>query len=193
MLKYVIRYGARTVGNQAGTAPDPVPQMGPPPLTGMNTRDKSRQGPQVEQSTLSTDSAYLVFAQWNAEGVRNKKPELQSFLKNKKIAIICIQETHLTDAHRFSIRGYEPFRQDRVNRHKGGLLTLVRNDLPAVLTSKSDCEGTEHITVKVILQKSEITIVNCYCAPNKDLKMQQIPIQEKGLFILGDFNSHSPS
>ena len=139
MLNYVIRYGARTVGNQAGTAPGPEPQLGPSQRTGMNPRGKSRQEPQENQSTLKTDSAYLVSAQWNAEGIRHKKPELQSFLKNKKIDIICIQETHLTDAHRFSIRGYEPFRLDRVNRHKGGLLTLVRNDLPAVLTAKSDC------------------------------------------------------
>ena len=183
------------MGNQAGTAPDPVPQMGPPHATGINNGDKNRQGPTAKQATttLSNDSAYLVFAQWNAEGLRKKKPELQNFLKEKKVDIICIQETHLKDAQRFSIRGYEPFRLDREKKHKGGLLTLVRNNIPAVPVSESEYEGTEHITVKVILPNSEITVVNCYCTSSKDLKMQQIPVQEKGLLILGDFNSHSPS
>ena len=94
MLQYVVRCGARPVGSQAGTAPDPEPQMGPPSATG-------------SKSTGSTTP--LVIAQWNAEGLQKKKPELQNFLKSKKIDIICIQETHLTDAHRFFIRGYELF------------------------------------------------------------------------------------
>ena len=63
MLKYVITGGVRPVGNQAGTAPGPEPQLGPPQPTGMNAREKSRQGPQENQPTLKTDSAYLVFAQ----------------------------------------------------------------------------------------------------------------------------------
>lgn len=194
-LRCVHRCGARPVGSQAGTAPDPVPQMGPPTATGSNPGDKIRQRPVSDQltSTLSSEPASLVFAQWNAEGLRNKKPELQDFLKTKKIDIICIQETHLTDAHRFFIRGYELFRQDRVNRHKGGLVTLVRNTIPAVQIEQSDCEGTEHITVKIILPSCEIIVVNCYCSPDKDLKLQHIPVREKGLLILGDFNSHSPS
>ena len=75
--------------------------------------------------------------------------------------------------------------------HKGGLLTLVRNNYSAVVTKTADWEGTEQITVKIILPKSEILVVNCYCAPNKEMRLQLIPISENGSLILGDFNSHS--
>ena len=50
---------------------------------------------------------------WNAEGIKNKKPELQEFLRNNKVDIFCAQETHLTDNHRFLARSYELFIQAR--------------------------------------------------------------------------------
>ena len=192
MLKYVIRGGARPVGNQAGTAPGPEPQLGPPKQLESANGVKQGKGPLREQpnTSQSGDTASIVFAQWNAEGVFKKKLVLQNFLRDKKVDIICIQETHLTDALRFSIRGYQGFRLDRVG-HKGGLLTLVRNNYSAVVTETADWEGTEQITVKIILPKSEILVVNCYCAPNKEMRLQLIPISENGSLILGDFNSHS--
>ena len=73
----------------------------------------------------------------SSSGMRKKSnlkrqlQELQHFLKLKAIDVCCIQETHLSSSHRFFIRGYEVFRQYRENRSKGGLLTLVRNNIPA--------------------------------------------------------------
>ena len=69
----------------------------------------------------------------------------------------------------------------------------MKNNIPAVQESQSEHEGTEHITVKIILPNSEVTIVNCYCPPDKNLGLHHIPTSEKELLILGDFNSHSPS
>ena len=119
----------------------------------------------LQQTTLSINpDVPLVFAQWNAEGVRKKKPGLQNDLQIHQVDIICVQETHLTGAHRFFIRGYQLFRHDRVNRHKGGLITLVKNSIPAVQTSQSNSEHLEFIAVKVMLGDSDITVVgNCYC------------------------------
>ena len=192
MLKYVIRGGARPVGNQAETAPGPEPQLGPPNPLEFENGEKQRKGSAREQTKTfrSEDTACIVFAQWNAEGVFKKKLVLQNFLRDKKVDIICIQETHLTDALRFSIRGYQGFRLDRVG-HKGGLLTLVRNNYSAVVTNTADWEGTEQIAVKILLPKSEILVVNCYCAPSKEMRLQLIPVSENGSLILGDFNSHS--
>ena len=69
---------------------------------------------------------------WNAEGVRNKKLDLQQFLKTHSIDICCIQETHLKEGDIFTIRGYEPFRADGEEGNKGGALTVVKNTMPAV-------------------------------------------------------------
>ena len=161
MLLYVVRCGAHPVRSQAGTAPDPEPQMGP--ATG-------------SKSTGSTTP--LVIAQWNAEGLQKKKPKLQNFLKSKKIDVICVQETHLMDAHIFFIRGCELFRKNRRNCHKGGLVTLVKSNIPVVQESQSEHEGTEHITVKIILPNSKITKVNCYCPPDKNLGLHHIPTSD---------------
>lgn len=69
---------------------------------------------------------------WNAEGVSNKKEELQHFLHENNINICCIQETHLQEEKTFKIRGYQVFRSDRKGRKKGGVMTLVRNNINAV-------------------------------------------------------------
>ena len=106
----------------------------------------------------------LVFAQWNAEGLRKQKPELQEFLKREGVDIICIQETHLTDAHRFTIRGYELFRHDKADRHKGGIVTLVRNTISAMEVGRSEGDS-EYLAIRVVVQGREITVINYYCLP----------------------------
>ena len=169
--------GVGSVDRQAGTAPGPQPQRGPPSATG-RTIDK--------ETTLN-------IAHWNAEGIRKKKPELQNFLSKEKIDVLCVQETHLNEQHRFSIRGYQTFRNDRENRIKGGVLTLVKNNIPATEIKKSTANsGTEYITIKVVLPKKEITITNAYCPSDRDIETNVFPTSENTI-ILGDFNSHSPS
>uniref|UniRef100_A0A0B7BM93 Uncharacterized protein n=1 Tax=Arion vulgaris TaxID=1028688 RepID=A0A0B7BM93_9EUPU len=55
--------------------------------------------------------------QWNEEEL-NKKIELHNVLKKHGIDLRCIQETHLASTHRFSIIGYDIFRQDKEDRSK---------------------------------------------------------------------------
>ena len=93
------------------------------PSQAASTSD-SRQEAGMGQSRAT--SFNLRMLHWNAEGVRNTKLELQVLLKERKIDVCCIQETHLNSSHRFSIRGYETFRRDRKDRPKGGILTLVK-------------------------------------------------------------------
>ena len=84
----------------------------------------------------------LRMIHWNAEGVRNKKLELQVLLKERNINVCCIQETHLNSSHRFSIRRYETFRRDRKDRPNGGILTLVKNTHAAAEVYRSEDEDT---------------------------------------------------
>ena len=81
---------------------------------------------------------------WNAEGVFHKVEELRNILVEKDIDICCIQETHLTEAKNLKIRGYQkPFRLDRKDRHKGGILTLVRNNIHAA-EGCTNLDGAEY-------------------------------------------------
>ncbi|XP_076435756.1 von Willebrand factor D and EGF domain-containing protein-like [Babylonia areolata] len=83
------------------------------------------------------------------------------------------QETHLKDPQRFFIRGYEAFRQDREDRHKGGILTLIKISIPAVETSRSGKEELEHHTVKLLLPSGELLITNCYSPPGSALALHK--------------------
>ena len=99
--------------SQAEKASGPKPRKGLPSTTGSSNPSTAREG-------WNKATGNLNIMHWNAEGVRNKKSDLQHFLTAHKIDICCIQETHLNKDLRFSIRGYEPFRADRENTTKGG-------------------------------------------------------------------------
>ena len=119
---------------------------------------------------------------WNAEGVRNKKLELQVLMKERNIDVCYIQETHLNSSHRFSIRGYDTFRRDRKNRPKGGILAHVKNTHAAAELYRSEDEDTEVLGIKLLLDKNPLTIYNLYSPPNKQLRPQVFQ------FFMGDFN-----
>ena len=107
----------------------------------------------------------------------------------------CIQETHLSSSHRFFIGGYEVFRQDQENRPKGGLLTLVRNNIPTteIQTSGQADLDTEYLGVKLVLAGTPVTVFNICSPPDKQIQLYNIKVEPQSWIITGDFNSHSPS
>ena len=131
--------------------------------------------------------------QWNAEGVQKKKQALQVFLKENKIDIACIQETHLNQNIKFFVRGYDIFRRDRTTGHKGGVLTLVKHGIPAVQTAESADGDLEYITIKAFLQDEELHISNCYSSPSRKLHLHTLHLTADNHLITGDFNGHSPA
>jgi ribonuclease HI len=130
--------------------------------------------------------------QWNAEGVFNKKTELEHTLFEKKVSVCCIQETHLQSNKAFKIRGYQAFRSDREGRHKGGILTLVRNNISACQTEVY-MEGAEYQKLKIKSGSMEMNILNYYCPNDQPLSLDTIPTDDSNFIVLGDFNSHSQS
>ena len=187
------QYIAHPVEHQAVTVPGPQPQRGPPVATSKaNQEEKRRQQAKSLSSHPETSAVLLVFVQWNTEGLQKKKPELQIFLKRKGGDIICIQETHQTDAHHFTLRGYELSNHDRADQHKGGIVTLVWNTIPAVEVGRSG-RDSEHLAIRVVLQGSEITVINYYFPPHKDLQLHTLPLVNHSLLTTSDFNGHSPN
>ena len=185
------RCGVVLVGrSQGGTAPGPQPQRGPTNATDCGSDPLLMAG---GGQSRATGHQTLRIVHWNAEGVRQKKLELQQFLKVQKIDVCCIQETHLNNTHRFSIRGYEIHRVDRADRPKGGVLTLVKTSIPSTEVQRSEKADTEYITVKLILPDRNLTICNLYSPPNKAINLQILQPNSEDWMIVGDFNSHSPS
>ena len=187
MLRKENRYGADPVDcHQAGAAPGPKPRRDPPHATEDSSAHRNTR---VKQSNATGNP--LIVTQWNAEGLQRKKEALQAFIKTTKADIICIQETHLNENMRFSIRGFESFRMDRKG-HKGGILTLIRNTIPSIETSRNSNEA-EHLTVKLLLHPNPLWVTNYYCPSTRKLNLQEIQILNSNHIIVGDFNSHSPS
>ena len=133
----------------------------------------------------------LNIMHWNAEGVHKKKVHLAKRLSEEKIDIACIQETHLTDTIRFSTRGYQIFRYDRIGRSKGGVMMLIKNDYPAEVKNLNTNDHSEIQEANIIYNNTQIKIFNVYCPPDKDLNLHVMSIPEERCLILGDFNSHS--
>nr|KAG5714784.1 hypothetical protein BaRGS_000272 [Batillaria attramentaria] len=91
------------------------------------------------------------------------------------------------------MRGYEVFRQDREDRHKGGIATLVKTSIPAVEVHRSGKEELEHHTVKLLLPSGDLLITNCYSPPASVLGLHNVKLEASRHLVVGDFNSHSPS
>ena len=150
------------VPRQVGTVPS---HHDPSQVTG--TSDYRHEAG-MRQSRATSYNLRMLY--WDAEGGRNKKLELQVLLKERNIDVCCIQETHLNSSHRFSIRGYETFRRDRTNKPKGGILTLVKSTHAAAEVYRSEEEDNEVLGIKLLLDKSPLTIYNLYSQPNKQLR-----------------------
>lgn len=176
-----------------GDGAGPSASKGPTLATGgsVNSGPRGRQSNATGRTSLPATALRVV--QWNAEGIQRKKPELQTFLRDNKIDVICIQETHLTEPRRFFVRGYESFRRDRTTGPKGGILTLVRHTIPAVRVAESADEEPEFITIKLFLQQEELLITNCYSPPTSRLNLHKIQLATENHVIAGDFNGHSPA
>ena len=177
---------------QAGNGAGPPASRGSTQATGGSV-DLGPRGRQSRATGHNSPATTLRVAQWNAEGIQKKKPELQAFLRNNNIDVICIQETHLTEKLRFFVRGYKTFRQDRKDRHKGGILTLTKLSIPAVETTRSAVEEPEHLTVKLLLQDEEILITNYYSPSATRLNLHKVQLATEQHIVVGDFNGHSPA
>ena len=99
----------------------------------------------------------------------------------------------MKDPRRFFVRGYESFRQDRQNRRKEEIISLVRNSIIAVETNRSNNQDLEHITVKLLLPSGDLWITNCYSPPTSSLALHNVKLEASRHLVAGDFNSHSQS
>lgn len=65
---------------------------------------------------------------WNADGIKDKIPELQNFLIDKQIDIMLLQETKLNPNNKLRILNYEVYRRDRVT-HRGGVAIISKRNI----------------------------------------------------------------
>ncbi|CAG2257388.1 unnamed protein product [Mytilus edulis] len=127
------------------------------------------------------DKPVINIMHWNTEGASNKRDELQHFPHENNVKICCIQETHLQEGKPFKDRGYQVFRSDRKERKKGGVMTLVRNNIND-REIKTCMEEAEYLESKVTIGQSSYKIVNFNCPNDKKLSLdtKQISDNKRG-------------
>ena len=209
-------YGARPVEfHQAGAVPDSEPRQSSPQLLevpssscggrrrkGKTTVQKFKNVKQTRRrhtlkkvsspKNVSKGSPPLKILHWNAEGVSPKADALTLFLRENNIDVCCIQETHLQTGKSFKIRGYQCIRNDRDGRRKGGVLTLIRNNIPASELKRATGEA-EFLQLKITTKNHSINLINYYCPDDKLLSLDSLEVPTNNFLIAGDFNSHSQS
>ena len=85
------------------------------------------------------------------------------------------------------------FRQDRENRPKRGLLTLVRNNISAAEIQRfgqADLDR-EYLRVKQVQAGTPVTVFNLYSPPDEQIQLHSIKVESQSWIITWDFNSHS--
>ena len=93
----------------------------------------------------------------NANGISGKKHSLQAAIQTFNPNIITIQESKLTEKQSFTIPGYQSFVKNRQNMGRGGLLTLVESDFPAI--EVSDLES-DILVVEIELNDYKLRVIN---------------------------------
>ena len=151
---------------------------------------------------------YLRVLSWNADGIRPKTVELGHFLDVNKIDVAMVQETKLKASDRTpSFPGFSVVRQDRAGSsvRGGGLLTLVRSDVPYRVLPTARSEGSALESLSIVVPAGggdKITLVNVYCPPGRvgqgqvearavGFEPSSLP-SHRGVLIAGDLNAHSP-
>ena len=89
------------------------------------------------------------------------------------ITICCIQETHLQPKKSLKGRGYQCFRSDRIGRSKGGLLTVVRNNIDAIQTT-THMNDSEFQVLNLKKKDFHMKLVNLYSPNDKALSLNAL-------------------
>lgn len=82
---------------------------------------------------------------------------------------------------------------DREKRHKGGVLILAKNNLPAKHFQVDTNQQAQIHGITITVRKSPITVYNLYCPPDKNLSLQTLDTPTENCLTVADFNSHSTS
>ena len=108
------------------------------------------------------------FIQWNCRGLRVNFNELSLLIQNHNPVAICLQETHLKDTDKISIKNHTMYNHyAQGERASGGLSIAVHNHyIHSQLDLKTNLQA---IAVRLSLNKT-ITLCSIYIPPNYQLQ-----------------------
>lgn len=136
----------------------------------------------------------LKIMQWNACGITNHVSIklLENFITLHKIDIVLLNETFLKNHHKFYLNGYKIYRNDRQNRHGGGVAIAVKFGILHRLVNPYQTVHLENISVIVKINNREIVITSAYSPKYCDSfesDVKKITPLNREFFVFGDLNA----
>lgn len=142
---------------------------------------------------MDTKPKELHILSWNANGISNKKIELEELIHDNNIDIFLLQETFLKPSHSFSIANYKIYRNDRLTGRQGGTLIGIKKNLIHQRTQNLQTQEIENTSIEISMDDgSTYTIISAYLSPLKNILTEDLDILFKNTnkTILGcDLNS----
>lgn len=131
---------------------------------------------------------------WNANGILNKRNELEVFLKVQNVDICLLSETHLRKDDILAFSGYQVYHTTHPdNQPKGGSAVIIRNDLQHYEYCKIQNPEMQLTAVLITSAKQKFNVGALYCPPrfsiNKDLFKSMLAELGERFILGGDYNS----
>ena len=129
----------------------------------------------------------------NINFIAPKFEQLKEVIGNH-LDIFTLQETKIDKdfpEDQFKIEGYhDPYRLDR-NKHGGGVLIYVREDIPTKRLDKHKfTKNIEGIFVEINLRKTKLLFFGVYRSENRDLGVSDIEFYEQVGLALDKYSSY---
>lgn len=135
----------------------------------------------------------INFINWNANGLNNKKHEFIHILKEHKIDIAFVTETHFNKNIKFKIPGYAVYRSDRdVNKRGGGVCIIAKSNLQHFEIACAKCTYMETCAIKLKILNNFLTLICAYNPPQYHIipkEIKKLFRMDKSVIMCGDFNA----
>lgn len=131
----------------------------------------------------------------NLEGYSdNKMCELRYTLEHLKPIAVSLNETWLCPTGDVQVAGYQVFRRDRLTGARGGVIVLVRQDIPAAEVDAGQlADGNEAVVVDLFLNPRKLRFVSLYCRPTYLTDTALLARLATGdTVVMGDLNAKDP-
>src|SRR6266576_2753000 len=130
----------------------------------------------------------LKILQWNCRSINRNNINLECLLSvNGFVNIIALSETWLHSGQKFSLRGYQIFRQDKINGYGGVALCLSKNLCVSLVPLNNQLQtfsGSIDMVCADLHLPSQlpIRIYSIYCPPQARIPAQFFNelVKEKG-------------
>ena len=100
---------------------------------------------------------------WNCQGLRPKRKELQNSLLENQIDILALNETFLKPKFKFSLPGYDKYKNYRLVGTNGGIAILVKKGIIVNQEWKNEhinvITDNETLAIEIELQNGDKVIL----------------------------------